>query len=439
MKNYIVIYVILVVIVNYCQGGFTDSQKQGIVDAHNEARKQAGVTHGPKPVSPLNLVKWDNKIESFVQDFVSKCKFSVPVGSNYGFALYRVNNDKFEPGPVVQSAFESAAPLFDWNTLNCKPGTCCFMYPSIIWNASTSVGCATSWCENFNFFVCGYNPQGGLIGVPPYTKAQIDSDWRINITTRTPSPTGSPRPTRTPTDSPTPATPTPTSKPMTSSPTIQPPVTPVPNQPTQAGDIDWRQKGYVTPIRNQGQCGSCWSFTTAAALESNYLIKNGNSLLSTLDLAEQHFVDCASNGCNGGNGNSALSALKSSGVMYEADYPYKAVTQSCPSVGSKSTFKWAGSLTVKNTKNDFITALQSGPFYASLYVDDGFQRYKTGVYQCSSSNTPNHAVTVIGYNSAEDSFLIKNSWGTWWGESGFMRIKPGTCNLFDQNGLRPTF
>ncbi|GAM24117.1 hypothetical protein SAMD00019534_072920, partial [Acytostelium subglobosum LB1] len=173
------------------------------------------------------------------------------------------------------------------------------------------------------------------------------------------------------------------------------------------GVLDWRTSNIVTPVKDQGQCGSCWTFASTAALESAYLLSN--SATSTINLAEQHFLDCTyrRDGCGGGNAYDAYTNLKPTGLMYTANYPYKARYQGCPSSVTGSTVKWTGVKSVKNDKQSFLDALQKGPIAASLYVDSGFMNYKSGVYRCSMSSQPNHGVTIVGYDSNTDAWIIK--------------------------------
>ncbi|KAN0036993.1 hypothetical protein ACTFIV_002319 [Dictyostelium citrinum] len=392
--------------------GFNDIEQKSIENYHNYIRLNAEL-FGPDPKSQLNSIKWSSDIANKVQSFVGQCNFGIPQNiEGTGFALFKVMRKEFNPVDVLNRTFSSSAPLFDWSTGNCKPGQCCDNYQTMIWNTSTNVGCATSYCSSYSFFVCGYYPMGNFAGIRPYIpKQSTSSSSQINEnfskTTLIPS-----------------------TKPIAIN--VSSPFT-LPSSST--GDVDWKNLGFVTSIKNQGQCGGCYSFATCAVLESAHLIKN-NLPNTDIDLSEQNFVSCVNYGCGGGNGQSCLDKFKSTGIMYESDYPYKGVTGTCPNViQSPPPFKWTGYSNIQGNKIAFLNALKSGPIYASLYVDSGFQLYKSGIYSCSQSSTPNHAITIVGYSSTDNTFLIKNSWGTTYGESGYIRLKEGSCNLYAFTGI----
>lgn len=198
-----------------------------------------------------------------------------------------------------------------------------------------------------------------------------------------------------------------------------------------ANDIDWTTKGAVTPIKDQAQCGSCWAFSTVGSTESSHFINSGN----LVSLSEQQLVDCSGSygnqGCNGGLMDNAFKYYlgKGKGAATEASYPYTAKDGSC------KTFTPAVTITkftdVKaNSEDDLQTAVTQQP--VSVAVDARkWQNYKGGVFDgCGALHMLDHGVLAVGYVSGE-SWKIKNSWGTSWGEKGFIRLKIGTneCGL----------
>ncbi|EGC29963.1 hypothetical protein DICPUDRAFT_158367 [Dictyostelium purpureum] len=387
---------------------------KSIESIHNSFRIIAR-NYGPEPASPLNLISYSNDIANNVQNFVNKCEFKVPdssYGVGNGYSLFKVMNKEFDPVDVINRTFVKTAPLYDWSIAGCKDGKCCDNYPTMIWNTTTQVGCATSFCKDsdskgYNFLVCGYYPLGNYGGVKPYTPKEQNLTEEVVLKSH-----------RNHTNS---------NSSSTSSFILE----------STTDDVDWKQLGFVTSIKNQGSCGGCYAFATCAALESAYLIKN-NLPNTDIDLSEQNFISCSRNGCNGGNGQSSLESLKPNGVLYEKDDPYLAVTGMCPILNILQTkFKWTGYANLKSTRDNFIAALKSGPIYAAVYVDAGFQSYKSGVYSCPQSYTPNHAITLVGYSSETDSFLVKNSWSTNWGTSGYMYLKQGSCSLYSFPGVLP--
>jgi cathepsin L len=207
---------------------------------------------------------------------------------------------------------------------------------------------------------------------------------------------------------------------------------------------DWRDEGYVTPIKDQGQCGSCWAFSTVAGLEGQYFAKN-QKLVS---LAEQQLVDCSSSfgnmGCNGGlmdNGFEYIETL-SDGLCTEDSYQYTASDGSCKA-SSCTTASPAATVTGytdinQGSEDDLTNALATvGPVSVAIDAShQSFQFYKSGVYHellCSSTRL-DHGVTAVGYGTmgSKDYYIVKNSWGTVWGEQGYInmaRNKNNNCGI----------
>ncbi|KAK8893283.1 hypothetical protein M9Y10_021700 [Tritrichomonas musculus] len=197
--------------------------------------------------------------------------------------------------------------------------------------------------------------------------------------------------------------------------------------------LDWRDKGVVNAIKDQGQCGSCWAFSAVSTCESAYAIKTG----TLLSYSEQNLVDCVtlSFGCNGGNPSIAISYITGSQngqFNSEEDYPYKAVGGTCSYDSSKAIGKVTSYHLVSfQSETDLQSKLVSyGPVSVAIDASQtSFNAYAGGIYQDSSCSSYflDHAVCCVGYGSEDgtDYWIVRNSWGTAWGEQGYFRLLRG--------------
>jgi len=194
--------------------------------------------------------------------------------------------------------------------------------------------------------------------------------------------------------------------------------------------IDWRTKNIVTPVKNQGSCGSCWAFGTTGAVEAHWALWSGKLLA----LSEQQLVDCAgafgNMGCRGGLPSQAFEYIKAAGgIELGTDYKYTGRDGSCHFQKEKVAAKVTGEVNItEGAENDLFDAITNkGPVAIAFQVAGDFQSYRSGVYdstRCRSGPMDvNHAVLAVGYNtdaaSGKPYWIVKNSWGTSFGIGGY--------------------
>jgi len=198
--------------------------------------------------------------------------------------------------------------------------------------------------------------------------------------------------------------------------------------------VDWRDEGIVTPVKDQKQCGSCWAFSTTGSMEGA-LAKASGELVS---LSEQNLVDCdnVDAGCNGGLMENAFAwIIKNGGINTEDDYPYEGRDRSCRFDEDKPTYTISDFVEINEKDEDDLTEKLATVGPVSVAIDAGkfsFQLYHEGVYyepSCSSTRL-NHGVTAVGYGTldGDDFYHVKNSWGSGWGDGGYIKMARGRSN-----------
>jgi len=205
--------------------------------------------------------------------------------------------------------------------------------------------------------------------------------------------------------------------------------------------IDWRDRGAVTQVKNQGQCGSCWAFSTTGSVEGANFLKTGN----LIELSEQELVDCdhdGDQGCGGGMMDNAFNWIEANGgIDSESDYPYKAHR----SLFGCSTEKMAQHVATvsnytnvqPNSEDQLLLAVAQQPVSVAIEADQiGMQLYHKGVFSGTCGTNLDHGVLVVGYGvDGLDYWIVKNSWGSNWGEAGYIRLVRGGKGPAGQCGI----
>jgi len=188
---------------------------------------------------------------------------------------------------------------------------------------------------------------------------------------------------------------------------------------------DWTEKGAVTPVKNQGSCGSCWAFSTTGSVEGAWFVETGD----LVSISEQQLIDCSDSfgnqGCNGGIMNDGFKYIIENGICHEVSYPYTAKDGTCNTCTSSLVKVSSFKNVLPNNENVLRKAVFQQPVSVALEADQtGWHFYSSGVMDGNCGTNLDHGVLIVGYGTLDgkDYWKVKNSWGENWGDEGYILL-----------------
>lgn len=402
----------------------SESDELAFVSSINEIRSSV------QPSANLKNLSLDTSLTNLSDTWTSQCSLSSSKKLKWLYSyLYFSSSSRFSAQEVVDiwNTESVAIDQFQaWELNDAKNWT------NMVWENSTKIGCSMAQCGDIYFWGCLLSPKGGFPGLLPYQTTCVPSnavdcekmglcgtynDGCVDIVCGPTCGNG--------TDSG-------SSMRWTNRRHSHSSTSTSTSSSSQATSIDWRTGGYVTAIKNQGNCGGCWAHTATETAESYWAIKHKQ--LFTLSV--QQTLDCSGAGsCNGGYPDRALAWPAMASMVTSTVLPYQGIDIACPKLAAGVvTGASSGSLyRISAGSAAMSAALASGPISISFTVETPFFSYSSGIYSTSCSTQINHAMVIVGegVQGGTSYWIVRNSWGTGWGMAGYSFILKGSnlCNI----------
>ncbi|EFA80189.1 hypothetical protein PPL_07011 [Heterostelium album PN500] len=409
--------VVLCTIASVGLADFSQTEKDTLLNSINSAR--GSVTPFPVTTQPYYRLAWNDELANNSAVAAAFCG-SQWMSDRGSAGVYGENVFYYYSEPSAATVFNSmtaARGSYNFDDNSCQDGYDCMAYTNMIWGATTQVGCSKFNCistgANNWKVVCDYFPAGSYPGVQPYTAQQHSSTSQLSTSNfngllkfksnKMAAEEGEEQ--------------------QLEDPDVD--AVKVPG----SGNFDWRREGVVPIPEDSRDCSCSFAYTAVGIMQSRVAMKKG----TRPNLSKQQILDCSSAGnnnyCTGGNLNDALLYIRDQGLMKETDYPYVGAAglgnRTCTYDGNKVVVKGGWVRFSEANKQDIIGKCRKyGPVGVAMQANPDFYDYRTGIFRCAApvgANT-NHSVLLVGYNQDQDYYIIRNNWGTQWGENGFAKI-----------------
>ncbi|GAM19093.1 hypothetical protein SAMD00019534_022680 [Acytostelium subglobosum LB1] len=385
---------------------FSTQEGQQILALLNDIRGSVSPPHASGGFAPL---QWSSDLYANVYNVSAACNDRymselAAVGAT-GENTFFFNS---EPTPYeLINAIKAPGGSFNYDDISCADGVDCSIYTNVINDQTTQVACNKAYCSANQGWkvVCGYFPAGSFAGVSPYPAQPHASTSKLDVSNINGLLSFH------------------SNKMIQSEPEIEKLSMP------KTGNFDWREKGVVGIPEDSIDCADSFAFTATGIYQSRIAMSKG----IRTSLSKQQILDCSGsaneNYCSGGNLNDALLYVRDNGLMKTTDYPYTGAStlfnHPCKYDESKIVVDGGYVRFSEPTKADILSKCRDqGPLGVAMLGTQDFYDYRGGVFRCNVGQVTatNHSVLLVGYNQDQDYYIVRNNWGTQWGEQGFARI-----------------